>query len=94
MQVTTESKRQMWIIHIEAAKNYSGSLESYCRSKQISRPAFYYWKARLAKKSHPVELSSFVPIEVSRGHQSAAAALPDPRWLAELIHHLQGGGVR
>lgn len=93
MQGTTESKRQMWIGHIEAAKNYSGNMESFCRSKQISKPAFYYWKAKLAKKSRSVVLSSFVPIEVTRSHP-AAGPLPDPRWLAELIRHLQAGGVR
>ena len=94
MQETTESKRQMWISHIEAAKNYSGNMESFCRSKQISKPAFYYWKAKLAKRSRPAVLSSFVPIEVTRSHPSAVGPLPDPRWLAELIHHLQAGGVR
>jgi hypothetical protein len=84
----------MWISHIEAAKNYPGNIESYCRSKQISKPAFYYWRTKLAKESRPAVLPRFLPVEVTRSHQSAATTLPDPQWLAELIHHLQDGGGR
>lgn len=94
MQKATESKRQMWISHVEEAKNYPDGMESYCRSKQISKPAFYYWKAKFAKESRPKVLSSFIPVEVKRDVVSTESLLPDPRWLAELIHHLQDGGVR
>ena len=93
MKKSTESKLQMWISHIEGAKDYSGGLEAYCREKQISRPAFYYWKAKLAKESKPMALPSFIPVEVTRGMERTRL-LPDPRWLAELIHHLQVGGAR
>ena len=94
MRRTTESKRQMWISHVEAAKNYPGSAESYCRSNQISKPAFNYWKGKLAKELRPVTLSSFVPVHVARSAQSLPRDLPDPRWLAELIFHLHTGGGR
>jgi hypothetical protein len=94
MKKSTESKLQMWISHIEGAKGYSGGLDSYCREKQISRPAFYYWKAKLAKESKPMKLPSFIPVEVTRGMERATGLLPDPRWLAEFIHHLQAGGAQ
>ena len=95
MQTINESKRHLWRNHIDGAKKYHGSVEEYCRSKQLTPQSFYYWKAKLAKELRAMmPLSSFIPVEVTRGIQSAALPLPDPRWLAELIHHLQVGGVR
>lgn len=93
MQKATESQRQMWISHIESARNYPGNIESYCRDKQISKPAFYYWKMKLAKEKART-LPSFVPVEVTRSAERATPDLPDPRWLAELVYHLQAGGAR
>jgi hypothetical protein len=94
LQTTNDSKRQLWRSHVDDAKKYSGSVEEFCRSKQITPQSFHYWKKKFAKESRAIEpLSSFIPVEVTRGIPSAPPTLPDPRWLAKLIHHLQSGGV-
>ena len=95
MKTIDESKRQLWRSHVDGAAKYSGSVEEYCRSRQLTPQSFHYWKTKFAKESRTMmPLSSFIPVEVTRSSPSAAPPLPDPRWLAELIHHLQVGGVR
>ena len=94
MKSINESKRQIWRSHVEGAKKFSGSVEDYCRSKQITTQSFYYWKSKFTEEAGLSVLSSFIPIEVTRSVQPTALLLPDPRWLAELIQHLQSGGGR
>lgn len=89
MQTAVNTRRRMWIEHVVGAKNYSGTVKSYCRSRQISPAGFYYWKDKLAKESSCTVLPSFVPVEVTRAPQSGGR--PDPAWLAQLIFHLQIG---
>jgi len=87
------SKQQQWRDHMAAAKDFSGSIESYCRSKGITPSAFYYWKKRLCEtsaRSIVPAVSSFVPVEVVRG-QRPSSGLPDPKWVAEFVIHLTGG---
>ena len=94
MQTTNESKRRTWRSHVEGVKSFSGSVEDYCRSKQITTQSFYYWRGKFTKESGSATVPSFVPVEVTRNHPSAATSLPDPRWLAELIHDLHSHGAR
>ena len=95
MKTINESKRKLWRSHVDGVAKYSGSVEEYCRSRQLAPQSFHYWKAKFAKESRTMTpLSSFIPVEVTRSGPSAALPLPDPHWLAELIHHLQVGGVR
>lgn len=95
MKAINESKRQWWQNQTEAAEKYSGSIEEFCRSRQLTVHTFRYWKKKFAKESRTMlPLSSFVAVEVTRSTESAALPLPDPRWLAALIRELQVGGVR
>ena len=94
MQTTNESKRRTWRSHVEGVKIFSGSVEDYCRSRHITTQSFYYWRSKFSRELRPAVLSSFVPVEVTRSTAPATPSLPDPRWLAELIYHLQTGGVR
>ncbi len=94
MQTAINTRRRMWINHVEGVKNYSGTVISYCRSRQISPAGFYYWKDKLAKESSSAMLPSFIPVEVTRSAQLSGTLLPDPAWLAQLIFQLQAGGGR
>lgn len=95
MKAINESKRQWWQSQIEAAEKYCGSIEEFCRSRQLTTHTFRYWKKKFARESRAMQpLSSFVAVEVTRSNELANLPLPDPRWLATLIRELQVGGVR
>ena len=94
MQTATIAKNQLWQGHIAAAQKFPGGVGAYCLSKQISSSKFYYWRSRLtqrAQSKNAITLSRFVPVEVTRTPQPENN-LPNPRWLAEFIHHLKRGG--
>ena len=80
-------KTQEWHCRVADAANWPGSLESYCRSKGVSAPALRYWRKKLVSGKG----SPFVPVEVVAEIEPRHRALPDPRWLAELINGLSGG---
>ena len=88
-----QNKQQYWRDHVSGAEKFPGSHEEYCRMEGISSPALRYWRKKAAgerRHGRSAAVESFIPVEV----MSAAAphtSLPDPRWLAELIFHLNGG---
>lgn len=86
-------KRRFWRGHIAMAGRYAGSHKAYCRSQGISVHSFYYWKKRLlgdGAKSVALVPRPFVPVEVTPPRIGMSSRLPDPRWLAEFILHLNG----
>ena len=95
MQTINLAKSQVWRAHIASAQKFLGSSEAYCRSVDIPAHVFHYWKKKFSaedKTKHAV--SRFVPVEVTREVTSRFNVLPDPRWLAEFLKHLQGGGAK
>lgn len=96
-----------WRDRMSAAAAFSGSIESYCRSEGISASSFYYWRAKLGNSTRAVvsrkgpRPAAFVPIEVMGQSMvgawaavGAARALPNPRWVAEVIRYLAMDGER
>jgi hypothetical protein len=87
-------KQQHWRDHIATASAFPGGITAYCQSKGINPSAFYYWKKKLSpgpsKPSAPV-VPGFIPIEVMS--EGRSRGLPDPKWLAEFIVHLNGDAI-
>ncbi len=88
----SNEKEKFWREQLRLADRYSGTQAEFCRSHGFSLHTFQYWRSKLrrARPTVPVVAQPFVQIEVER----VTPALPDPRWVAELIHHLHQGGAR
>jgi len=96
---------QDWRGYIERAKTYSGSMIAYCREQNIDYDKFMYHRGRFIKSqkiaSKPVGFAK-VQVPIANSAQAAQVSassmtklksypqLPDPKWLAELIHNLIG----
>lgn len=103
-----------WREHVARLKEYRGTVSAYCRDHGISRFTLTYWRKKSKAERTPSVArlpsvraearSAFVPVEViaepvGRPRVTSPMGLPDPRWLAELVMHLQlsmasGGGSR
>jgi hypothetical protein len=92
-----QQKIEFWSRHVEQAENFEGSNEEYCRSNNIAHQTFYKWRLKLKKMRSPVtvgkrkQIKSFIPVQVEPIAITQKAILPDPRWVAEFIYHLQAG---
>lgn len=95
-----QEKVRYWRRHIAKAAAYAGSQQSYCRAEEISLHSFQYWKKKFADESRQERSvkallpSPFMAVEVERTEQVLPLTLPDARWVAELIIHLQQGMCR
>ena len=90
-----EEKVQSWREHIARAARFAGSQQSYCDAEGISVQSLHYWRKKLLgggglrKTAKNLPLSPFIAVEVERVTPDPVSTLPDPRWVAELIIHLQ-----
>lgn len=95
---------QNFLEHIERVKKYSGTMVAYCREHNLDYDKFMYHRGRAmnSRKAAPTA-AGFAKVQQSvavRAHVVAPTAatakqesyphLPDPKWLAELIHNLLG----
>jgi hypothetical protein len=85
-------KAVSWPEEVELFEKYEGSLAGFCRSRGLSEVRFRYWEQKLRKprKSKAVSVSPFVSVKVEPKAGVSMSSLPDPRWLAEFILHLNG----
>jgi hypothetical protein len=95
-QVRIENEK-IWRDRVVRASRYPGTILSFCRSEGISREGLRYWQkkiscGRVGSATAPV-VPRFVDVEIV-DQQRPTAGLPDARWVAELILHLQSGGAR
>lgn len=90
------SNRQKWQEIVDRLDEFDGSVTDFCRQERLSVRALNYWRVKLRDKAQSsVNLpsvksykdSSFCRVEVED-----TRSLPDPKWLAELILHLQAKG--
>jgi hypothetical protein len=88
----TNGSAPNWSIHVEQAKKFNGSFTAYCREQNIDYDQFMYYlsKSRQKSKKMPVKESNavFTKIKVEPTGQNIRQQLPDPEWVAKLIHHL------
>jgi hypothetical protein len=93
MQSKKTSKEKYWRSQLAAAEQFPGSQREFCNSQGLSIHTFQYWRQKLSPRKNirdmqPVKPAPFVEVEVM---PSRSLALPDAKWLAEFIHHLQAG---
>ena len=92
---------EIWRQHVAALSRHPGSVSSYCETHGISRFALKYWRRKLEGQAEGIarrvtSSPSFIPVVISPQEVRPERQLPDPKWLAELIHHLSsrvGGGL-
>lgn len=93
---TNPKKEQIWKTHISQAKQFEGGFAAYCRSQNISVHTLNYWRKRFDRSSVQKSFrapSPFIPVNIETPVFSklAVRSLPDPKWVAEFVLHLQGG---
>ena len=85
-----EQNRKMWRSHIEEQSRSSSTQGEYCKLHGLSLQCFQSYKKKFRGEGmiHSSLPSPFVKVEVERGSTPDRRAMPDPRWLAELVSHL------
>ena len=83
-------RSEFWRAQVRQAAEFSGTASEFCRQNDLNLQAFYSWRKRFKAEAKiaPSAASPFVAVEVLPDR----SRLPDPRWLAELIHYLARGG--
>ena len=93
-----------WRSIVSRAESRPGSMTDFCKSEGIGLPAFNYWKRRFGSKKNQVVTSvakqnevrpqAFLPVEILRSNEAIQSGLPDPKWVAEILFHLNEAGRR
>lgn len=92
MQSKSISKREYWRQQSIAAERFSGTLKEFCKHKGISLNTLQYWRHKFSNeaKGHQNQTPNpFVTVAVEQAQ--VLSSLPDAKWVAELILHLQTG---
>lgn len=96
-----QTDSQNFLEHFELAKKYSGTMVAYCREHGLNYDKFMYHRGRAmnSRKSPPAS-AGFAKVQPTVAVRTQAVTpttkaksypqLPDPKWLAELIHNLLG----
>ena len=94
MKRSRQEVEKFWKQHIEAAKSFSGSVQKYCDANGIESASFYSWRKRLSSVARDPDYAKFLPVIISDSDRRSAAserALPNARWVAEVMLHLIRG---
>jgi hypothetical protein len=90
MKPKKQSRSEFWRTQVRESDDFSGNATEFCRQRGLNLGPFYSWRKRVRSEQGQANISSrFVPVEVLLGEP--ARQLPDPKWLAELIHFLARG---
>ena len=92
---------QNFLEHIELFKKYSGTMVAYCREHNLDYAKFMYHRGRAMNSQKPQPLTAgFAKVRATVAASAHAVSptakpksyphLPDPKWLAQLIHNLIG----
>lgn len=88
-------KRIRWQSVLAKSKLYPGSIPEFCRQEGVSIYTFRYWHRKLNQDNEQklIGTSAFarVQIQTSLADSNHHQDLPDPRWIAEILLHLQRG---
>lgn len=96
---TKQDKENYWRAHIEQAEKHPVSQMAYCREAGLEARKLYAARERIkagAKKNRACKEdvhspSRFAAVSVKQPGIVGNSML-DPRWVAQFILHLQGGG--
>jgi len=80
-----ESASEYWRGQVRLSEAFEGTAAEFCRQNKINPTSFYLWRKKLKESRGAIVKSPFVAIEVM---PEPRRLLPDPKWVAELIHHL------
>lgn len=85
---------EFWSNHISQAYSHSDGVQAYCQTNDLCVQTFYSWKRRLranSPKRVSVTTNPFLPVKVESPTTTKMSGLPDAKWVAEFILHLQTG---
>lgn len=90
----TQVDEQFWRHHTERLKSYDGTIAAYCRLHNLDFDKLRYYRGLQAgvKKKKSKSSVGFAKVKAVQPSQilksKISSQLPDPKWLAELIHNL------
>lgn len=90
---------QVWREHIERVKTYAGTMAAYCRLHNLDYDKFVYYRGRFEPRAAKRAAAGFAEVRATKSVAPSTAVvtiaklksypqMPDPKWLAELIHNL------
>lgn len=92
---SNSDKREYWKTQMALAKKFPGPVTEFCKANNLSFHTFCYWRQKFNQESQntPTVLQRpFVAVNLEKAvPPKKSGTLPDPKWVAELIFHLQAG---
>ena len=93
---SNREKAKVWTARIEQAAQFPGSVVDFCQQEGLSIHTFRYWQRKLKdreRKTKPIESNPFARVSILGQSQprEERRALPDPRWVAEVLLQLHRG---
>lgn len=91
-----QEKEKFWRRQLTLWEGSGSTQVEYCRENGLSPHVFLYWRRKFADKgrgqktSRELVMSSFARVEILPSER-CDRVLPEAKWLAELIMHLQAG---
>ncbi len=85
---------RVWREHAERVKTHTGSMASYCRAHNLDYNKFMRYQSKIVgSKSVAAGPAGFAKVQPTTvvapiTKLKSYPQLPDPKWLAELIHSL------
>jgi hypothetical protein len=89
-----EQKVIFWSKHLDLANQYPDGILKYCEANGLASQTFYKWKLRLRSqviKKPPTKRlikNPFTEVHVCEPEVVRQHVLPDAKWLAQFILHL------
>jgi hypothetical protein len=59
-----KKREAMWRRVVEGHTKSGMSIRAYCRKERVKEPAFYWWRAELARRDAVKPAAAFVPVVV------------------------------
>jgi transposase-like protein len=98
-----QENENIWRDRIKRIAKRPGTMTEFCQQEGVSKASVIYWRRRFRRsrssaivvkpESREQKASPFARVEIlDRDQSPRRGQLPDAKWLAELINHLQSGG--
>lgn len=85
-------KEKFWRDQVRLFASFNGSQTAFCRHHGLSVSTFQYWHRKFHQTDREVQIVDPSPfIEVQVESAPSRPKMPDAKWVAELILHLQEG---
>lgn len=85
-------KEIFWRDQVRSFARFNGSQTAFCRHHGLSVSTFQYWYRKFHQTDREVQIIEPSPfIEVQVESPPSKHNMPDAKWVAELILHLQEG---